>query len=276
MYTISDIWGTMTIAELVQEQTELQVGTERANTLRDYSNNLGLFGISRDHNRKGINKILEDFILKQGHVVWVDLGCGNGAALRQGKEHLARTGTDPAKLRAYGFDAMPIGLAKLREYMQRFPKEFSKDILNPEYSPEFTQTDITDVRFPEKPDLITCHDVLFWTKDPLKVFLNAAKQANIGAWICLNRLDRISYSNTRSWSSSDYLFRKIFRETKLNSWFEKLGDQFYDESSAIVKTAEPIEYLFELHERRLGRNQHSGYGYGQGHNYVYVKTSSGK
>ena len=66
----------MTIAELLQEQTELQVGTERANTLNDYSDHLMLRDISRAYNRKGLRKVIEDFVAEKGQCVWADLGCG--------------------------------------------------------------------------------------------------------------------------------------------------------------------------------------------------------
>lgn len=209
----------MLFEELVAEQTRMQLDfdepKERSRTIDEYSDCFDFKKVAENTGDNswrelGILKILEDYYRQKGHVVWADLGAGNLVALRGGKRHFKYAGWDPKALRAYGYDALPVDEIKVRYLKIIRPSRIPRDILDEEYRPIFSQEDISTVKFREKPDLITCIEILQYTEDPLKIFANAARQAPIGAILCFNALSSLLYTNDPSGDTyTTRLFRKI-------------------------------------------------------------------
>jgi len=190
------------LEELVKEQTALQCNviegaygrvriedrTIRNRDIEEYGREF--FPPECSNN---IYSLLDDMITNKDKVVWIDLGCGHAIALRGGKNYFEKKGA-LGKIRAYGYDAIP--LKKIRK---------KSEILKRKYAPKIIQADIETVVFEEKPDIVTACCSLFWTKDPLQVFANAARQAKKGSVLCFNNLDRITTDDYLAWN----LFEKI-------------------------------------------------------------------
>ncbi len=162
----------------------------------------------------GLYFLLDYYAHRKGRVVWVDLGCGNGIALRQAKKWF--TGAYGAeRLSAIGYDILPFDSFEYKYRTQDNKKGHSgnyyyfKDDLDPKYEPQIFTEDITTASFPETPDIITCFQVLQWTTNPLEIFANAASQMGSGSVFNVFGLDNIFYENDRYSDQRDYLFRKI-------------------------------------------------------------------
>ncbi len=257
---------------LIAEQTRLQINgeTNRCNTLYGYSQffDLNYAGSRREDEalrRGGFKTILERRLAQQDSVVWVDLGCGNAVALTDAKIYLECRGIDPSRLKTYGFDALPIDEEEIERHIRDFPKEYSLLLLEEKYRPVFQQEDISMVSFPEKADILTINEVLFWTEDPLKIIANALAQAKIGALCCFNRVNNLLFSND---PSSHYFENDLFR------YMSNQGDipgftLFHQSSDLIVleKKEEIDDYqfgfrLYRRNERRIV----------QGFNYIYGRV----
>ncbi len=188
------------ISKLTEKVRKLQKERdfERSRTLADYNSSLGFYDLYSDnlyYGTDGLGKIILDQLDKKPEVVWVDLGCGNGVALREGKMLLEGKGLDPVRLRTYGVDVLPFSEEEMQHYIRKFPEEYSDSMMKPQYAPVFIQDDIHTVSFSEKPDLITASYVLAWTDDPVKILANALTQANSGAYLFANDGQCIHFSD---------------------------------------------------------------------------------
>ncbi len=193
------------LEELVKEQTALQCTvreeeygglciedrTMRSRTLREYGQML----FDPCLGEEKFNGLLDNLIRKRGKAVWVDLGCGHAVALKEGKQYFRNRNVPLRKLRTYGYDAIPPAILRTTEAM---------DWKYAKYAPKIIQADIENVVFEEQPDLITAVCSLFWTRDPLQVFANAARQAKKGAVLCFNNINRIT--------TDDYLYGNLFEK----------------------------------------------------------------
>lgn len=181
------------LEELVKEQTALQCfvikercgasildRTLRSRGLSEYGELL--FGLNEG--AKKFYGLLEGILKEKGRVVWADLGCGHAVALSEGKRHFEHEGIDMEKLRTYGYDAVLPGKSGLY-------RRLINEIIDERYAPKIIQADIATAAFEETPDLITAVCSLFWTRDPLHVFANAARQAKEGSVLCFNNLNEI-------------------------------------------------------------------------------------
>jgi hypothetical protein len=274
------------LANLVRDQTELQIEGEtiRFNTLDTYSLHFGFNPISYQQNEdmffetldikppkktklekqiiaekrkdnelwreKGIKRLLEDYIKQKGSVVWADLGCGNGIALRQGKIYLESIGIDPSKLHAYGYDALPPNRDEIKRQIMLYPKDYNYQLLLKRNEPIIKQMDIATVKFEEKPDIITAFDVLFWTKNPLKIFANAIKQSNLGATICLNRTEfMMRVYNPKDNHPEINIFEKICSNSSTSTG---ISAQYVSRQYAILKKIsenQDFTFGYKLHHR---------------------------
>jgi hypothetical protein len=261
------------LAELQETQQELQYGkgdgTDRSRSIDEISEMIGFFVLDSDFPgiSSGIKGLLERYIAEKGHVVWADFGCGNAFALRQGKMHLESVSIDPDKLKAYGVDVLPVvdeEVAHTIDYFKRRDGLDFDNIMDAKYAPVLISDDITTVRLPERPDIVTCCEVLMWAYDPLMAFANAASQAEIGATLGFNRLNNILVK-TRfdTMGHQGNLFRHIITE---NSGFP--GFQIYDECYALdeLLLKKTSEQDFTYGFKKL--NDAKAY---QGITHVYVK-----
>jgi SAM-dependent methyltransferase len=146
-------------------------------------------------------KMIKDIIVRKGSCVWVDLGCGNGIALRQAKIMLEKDGIDPDLLRTYGVDVLPSDLQEIEQDIHDQPDIFSKELTGAKYSPMMIQADATQVDLKEKADLITAVEVTQWVKDPLELLRNAIFQLNEGGIIGFSKTRRLKYSGSEHPSS---------------------------------------------------------------------------
>lgn len=257
---------------LIAEQARLQIKgeTNRCHTLDGYSQyfDLNYAGIRREDEalrRGGLKTILERRLSQQDSVVWVDLGCGNAVALTDAKIYLESRGIDPSRLKTYGFDALPIDEEEIERHIRDFPKEYSPLLLEQRYRPVFQQEDITAVSFPERADIVTVNEVLFWTEDPLKIIANALAQAKIGALCCFNRVSNLLFSRE---PDSHYFENDLFRY--MSNRGNIPGFAIFHQSSDLIileKKEEIDDYqfgfrLYHQNERRIV----------QGFNYVYGKV----
>lgn len=250
--------------KLIKDQTKMQIKgqTDRSRTLKDYSMKYFNFFIEKareennpDWTNKGIGKLLEGVIKEKGKAVWVDLGCGNGVAMRGAKMYLHDCGIDPNKLHAYGYDVLPIDEKVIAKHIADYPKEFSKRLLRKNYSPNFFQEDIANAKFPEKPDLVTAIESIFWTEDPLKVFANAASQAKVKSILMINRMGHMYYSEDKHSCGGQGIFKPAVMGThssgftcvpglKINKWdggYWSFGDNYL-----IEKISEHPDFSYGL------------------------------
>ncbi|MBU2638769.1 MAG: class I SAM-dependent methyltransferase [Nanoarchaeota archaeon] len=151
--------------------------TDRGRGLFEYSK---IFGNNPKGNITNMEGLIMDYVQRQRHAVWVDLGCGHGIGLREGKKYLEEKGIG-RRLRTYGYDALPNDTSTIGETTPDV-----LELLAEKYAPVLIQGNMETAVFKEKPDIVTCVFALLWTKNPLRVFSNAATQANIGAVLCFN------------------------------------------------------------------------------------------
>lgn len=253
----------VSLARLVEEQTRLQMNgtardlmdgaiikkTDRSRTIDEYSQKFGFWDLNEGDDKSwaklGLKKLIDQYIERQGQVVWVDLGCGNAVALRQGKMYLEDSGRDPGLLRAYGIDALPMDEAVIQEHIENFPLYFTERLLEERYKPIFRQADISDMVFEERPDIVTCSSVMQWVEDPLLVFENAARQAKVGATLCLDRLNRLYYSKDPTRSGYDnLLFTKMFYYERNRREMEILSRVICGDGLIVRKTKEDVDFTF--------------------------------
>ena len=128
---------------------------------------------------------------------------------------------------------MPIDRDDIKSHRKQSPKEYSLALFLSRYQPTFEQTDIETAEFPESPDIITASNVLFWTRDPMKVFANAAKQANIGATLCFNRIDFMS-SYFSQFGTSYEVFRGIRKVHGTIPGFRFLYPSYEDQNTSML------------------------------------------
>lgn len=208
--------------EIEKVQRELQISNPRERNLFDYTINLQIRELAKPLKDEsfytdGLLKIIKDTIDRKGKAVWVDLGCGNGVALRDAKLKLEEAGYDPNSLITYGVDILPQNHKLIKEKILLKPKEYSPSLLSKNYAPNFIKHDISSVLLPQNADLITSVHVLQWSNDPLKIFENAYNQLNPEGILILNHTRNIIYSKeiTDSYKllndSKNLLFNNIYK-----------------------------------------------------------------
>jgi hypothetical protein len=261
----------MSLDELELEQTEIQLDPndekKRSRRIAEYSATFNFEVIAKrtgdkSWKEKGILKILENIVKKKGRAVWVDLACGNAVALREGRKYFHETYGDVDLLKAYGFDALRVEMGRIREFMERHHNHYPSDLLDPTYNPTFAQVDITDVKFPETPDLITCIEAVYYTNDPMEVIANATRQAQIGTTMCMTGLSRLHLLDPGS-DLFEFLFRKYLGKLDTLPGFETLGlTNIMPDDLILVKTEEieDPKYGFTLAESKQS-NRQGGFNY---------------
>ncbi|MBW2992477.1 class I SAM-dependent methyltransferase [Candidatus Woesearchaeota archaeon] len=178
------------LEELIKEQQELQKGTKSSSDLFNYDFDFGIINLQwPEAVRRGSNGLMNTIrwhIGKKGYVVWTDLGCGNGIALREAKKTLEKEGVDPGCLKTYGYDVLGFDTLDFVETFYSSKRRLDEDLINNKYKPEIKKADISTVELNERPDIITLHNVLLWVKDPLKVFDNVAQHMPYGSVVFMN------------------------------------------------------------------------------------------
>lgn len=259
---------------LIAEQTRLQINgeTNRCHTLDGYSQyfDLNCAGIRREDEalrRGGLKTILERRLAQQESVVWVDLGCGNTVALTDAKIYLESKGIDPSRLKTYGFDALPIDEEEIERHIRDFPEEYSPLLLEQHYRPVFQQEDISMVSFPEKADIVTVNEVLFWTEDPLKIIANALAQAKIDALCCFNRINNMLFSRE---PNSKYFDDSFFRYISDREGIPGCAIFHHPGSVIVLEKREDLSAYFP-HFRLCRKNERGSLpGFkNQGFNHIY-------
>jgi hypothetical protein len=263
-----------------EAQAELQAKTDRNRTLQEYSTILGvrrLAGKEQDPTwaTEGLIKLLEDTIRNNGSAVWVDLGCGNGVALRQAKVALKEKGVDISKLRTIGIDLLPVDTNDLRSHIETYPNLYQDGLDSDEYAPEFIQGDMSSVRFPEEADIVTGVETLQWTNDPLAVIGNANKQLKINGVIGLNRTNNILYTDNPSAStdpgqmlveSQGPFFHHLF--TKETGFYEDIeGFDTLDQGTSSVLLRKKSDKDYSQDYRLVTRGK-----WLQGFQYLYTNA----
>lgn len=176
------------LASLEAEQRILQFGsgqpTDRDRGFDEYSLE---FDMPSSWLRIQINEMLRSL----DRISYVDLGCGNGIAVRQAALAAFRIGK--SFFHAHGVDVLDRdGTPNFLEAMIKVNSSFyPKDLLNPLLNISFHKADIDDFVFPQKADLVTICHALMHTRDPLQTVINAAAQTERGGIICFNNLPRI-------------------------------------------------------------------------------------
>ncbi|HII16091.1 MAG TPA: methyltransferase domain-containing protein [Nanoarchaeota archaeon] len=245
---------------LVAEQRTLQrvmtpeMGYSRYRTINEYSDFFRSIGYT-------LGSLLETIITKQGHAVWADLGCGAGIALRQGKQYLKQRGMNPENLRTYGYEAAPIPDRKIAAELPK--RSIDSDVLDKRYEPKIIQADAAAAAFEEPPDLITGIYLLFWTKDPLKVFANAARQLKTTGVVCLNNFS--SLKTPFHVSVLEYI--EATHNNRLPG-FKRLTECSSSNTLLATKVSGQDDFTYGL---RLASRTQQGPGFG--FDYVYVPTS---
>ena len=69
----------------------------------------------------------------------------------------------------------------------------TSQFLDENYDPKIITGDVSTAVFQERPDLITVHKSLQWTRNLLTIFVKAYNQANIGVLIKFDCIDRLKY-----------------------------------------------------------------------------------
>ena len=140
------------------------------------------------------------------------------------------------KLAAYGYDAISANNDAIPEGLDK--EGLKKDIMHEKYAPKIIKADITNVVFEEKPDIVTAVNALFWTRDPLQVFANTARQLKIGGVLCFN--------NMRNLHTDDIivtnLFQKIIRYNQGLPGFKIIPT--FDNSIVARKVSEQEDYTY--------------------------------
>lgn len=264
------------LEELVKEQTELQMiydnearqmkdRTNRHRSIRDYE--VELFRKNIDvvvvfEGEKRLNGLLDSIKQKRGKVVWADLGCGHAIALREGKQYFEEKGA-LEKLITRGYDAIPVNADVIKEGITKVG--LGKGLIDRKYAPKIIQADIATAVFEEKPDLVTAVNVLFWTKDPLQVFANAARQMRTGGVICFNNLINIKIYD----SLDTNLFQAIIRSNNGLPGFKIIPT--FGNSIVARKVSEQKDYTYGF--RLVSR--HRNYSHDP-FTYVYTSDSNSR
>ncbi|MFA6461920.1 MAG: methyltransferase domain-containing protein [Candidatus Woesearchaeota archaeon] len=193
------------LKELIAEQEVLQYQEYRTlvsdsrpyrcNTLEEYSSRLGFDWIRNpfqpEKKEYSLPSLIVDLLLKKDTLFWVDLCCGNGIALSQGRIHLAEKGIDPNRLDILGYDV----LGERRAEVEAEQKKFSdlRDVLLPQYRPRIVVEDVHTATFPSAPDLVTAHVAMRWLDDPLIAFANAARQLKVEGYLAVHNIEDMYY-----------------------------------------------------------------------------------
>lgn len=173
------------------EQTALQLNRElgppRHRALSEYSRDF-------DMGTAWLPRYVQNLISSQPSSVYIDLGCGDGMALRDAKR-IARK--NEGSIRTIGVDILEPDweLAKLK--MRRGADPIDCQLAEEDYAPELYEGDIDVFEFPEPADLVTLSSVLYWTGDPLQALANAASQVKVGGVLCANGLSAIDETDGR-------------------------------------------------------------------------------
>lgn len=258
---------------LIEEQHRIQIKgeTNRCNALEMYSSEARFWeywhrnkdkvsnpGELEDLGKRGFKKVLEDKLAEQEYVVWVDLGCGEAIALRQAKQHLIDIGYDPARLKAYGFDLLPVDEDEIRYHIENFPDGFDATLLDERCKPILEQKDIHTVDFPEKADIVTCKEVLFWTRDALQVFSNAARQTKIGGILAFNRTRHLLYfDDPTSCVFQDVVFQMLDRDG-----ISGLKLLYNGSDSLLAEKSSEQDFTFGLQLHHKTKRGQDGFNYG--------------
>lgn len=162
--------------------------TERDRTLRDYCVSFNIDNNVLDR------KILEFSNSREG-CVFADYACGDGVALREAKALAKKYGVGN-KVKTFGIDAFLPDEQKIKDRIRDFPKDYSPNLVMPEFRPTFYEADIETVRLPEKTDIATIAEALYYTRNPLKVVVNILSQSKKGGLIFINGLTRLRLTDS--------------------------------------------------------------------------------
>ena len=142
----------------------------------------GLSGYDRILRMAGIENGLMKALTKGG--VYVDAGCGVGRAAVEAADLAANRW---AYIKVYGVDTVEWTGQDMKGVNVREMEDFSwgdfsvmKDSHQEAGRYTFIQGDISDVKLPEKADVVTSFFVLQYAKDPLRALLNLYNQMNTG------------------------------------------------------------------------------------------------
>ncbi|MFH1174538.1 MAG: methyltransferase domain-containing protein [archaeon] len=250
----------MTLIDVIEEQESLQTTTNRCRTLEEYGFSflqIGMTTKDRSWGRMGMRKLIKDKLEQKKRIVWLDLGCGNGIALRMGKKYAEELNRKDDLL-TIGVDTLPPDEEEVAYHVKKWHRSFPTYVLDEAYKPTFLQADIATVSFSElqaePPDIITCESVLFWTQDPLLVFANAAQQVQIRGTLCISQLTCMHYTKN---PESIFYDRDLITEASRYTNGILPGFTHHiplTDTAVLTKTAEKdFTYGFELVSRKKTR-----------------------
>ncbi len=260
---------------LIAEQHEHQIigRTERTHGLLDYACILDWTDLMHEECKdytRAFDHIIDAILAKNHQAVWVDLCCGNGAALRCGKHALERRGIDPTRLRTFGYDLLPADHRVLEDCARRFPRTLPAQITDERYAPTHLREPIETARFPEQPHLVTAVNALMWVRDPLQAIANAAAQTRIGGILSMNRMHHLLYTSQRTGCVYDApLFSThVFPRWKIPG-FSRIGENTHSSDTLTMrKIKHTDDYTFGMALRDPPAKRA---GNGTGYSYLYSK-----
>lgn len=245
--------------------TEQNKWAGRSRPLIEYSKLLGFEEDTSFNNTSSYDSVLygmkRSYLESNDELVWVDLGCGNEIAQRQAKFFLKKDGIEPDRLIAYGVDLYPIDYGMDIDVLKyKYPSEFP-EVLGDVYAPIRVCEDITNVTFPEAPNLITGIEALQWTEDPLAVFTNAVNQLDLGGFIGLHNIVKIYFTDDNKTvidrriprEIDDNLFEYLFLDSIINGSVKIHFDGINDMAIRMQKTDDSkFDHNLKLIARTLG------------------------
>lgn len=175
---------------LAAQQKEVQKRTHRVRDLDEYNMALFLPSLPRPEQNMSGDSSIATFcasllggeraslvgLLKgmaKAHperpVRWCDMAMGSGVAMRQASRLLELDGT---RVERTGVDLEDVGLSGLDRVLKRALDKEVPGTSSRAAAPHFVAGDMTNVRLPEKQDLITSVEGIQYLADPLRAFAN--------------------------------------------------------------------------------------------------------
>jgi len=238
----------------VASQQPYMMGSERVGAVQDYS------FFDNKHSEDGrilLTSITLKKLRERKRIVHVDLGGGNEGVSRRLKK--------ASSISDYNGNEFVNIVVDINEYdskkISTIVSGIERSLFDPKYAPKRIIAQAEDASFGDKADIITAYDLLFSVEDPLKIFVNAYNQANVGAEILFNQTSGVRYVNPFKNSSrtssrsitnllctpilSSSLFNKIFNDKNYSSLFE-IVQKNSDEFHMIKKDSKTLELPYEL------------------------------
>jgi len=188
----------MSFKEIIQEQKQIQKNTNKTRSINEYEKQLLFEQVTKSSFLEFINKQIK----LNGEFIWADLGSGNELAMREAKYQI-----NNPKLITYSIDMLNINsLEEIIENIKIFnpfervwsseelnkkeTKDVVKILLKSEYKPDKRiKENVTTVRTPQKADLITGVNSIYYTKQIYETVKNNVLNLKEKGILLFNILD---------------------------------------------------------------------------------------